>query len=147
MTLAVPYLTQLNSHNPKSFMELLTASLITHVEECQIIDSRFDTSPWGSGINVTHSSDVSISNCEIARNALNGIRAADSRNMIIAGNLLEGNDGSGILFDRFVEGSDLLDIQDNTSHYNGEYGIILGHVIDGIVRNNILAGNGKGDKY
>ncbi len=120
--------------------------LITHVEGCQITDSRFDTSPWGNGIDVTHSSDVSISNCEAARNALNGIRTADSRHINISGNLLEGNDGSGVLFERLAKGSDAIDVQENTSHYNGEYGIMIGHVTKGKVRNNTLEGNGQGDE-
>ena len=119
--------------------------LITHVEDCQIEDSRFDTSPWGSGIDVVNCTGISISNCEAARNALNGIRVVDSRDIHITGNLLEGNDGSGILFGSFVTGCKVIDVQDNTSHYNGKYGIYSGQITDGTVRNNIRTGNGKGD--
>jgi parallel beta-helix repeat protein len=118
---------------------------ITHVEGCQIIDSRFDTSPWGNGIHVTYCSDVLISNCEAARNALNGINLVDSRNVTITGNLLEGNDGCGILFNSLVGGSDHIDVQNNISQNNRKYGIMTGQVHKGKVQNNILRSNGKGD--
>ena len=39
-----------------------------------------------------------------------------------------------------------IDVQGNTSHYNGEYGIMIGHFTKGKVRNNILEGNGQGDE-
>jgi parallel beta-helix repeat protein len=119
--------------------------LLTHVEGCQIIDSRFDTSPWGNGIEMTYSSDISISNCEAARNSLNGIRSADCDNVRISGTLAEGNDGCGILFEPVVEGNRSIDVQDNLSHYNGQFGILIGHVREGTVRKNILTGNGLGD--
>jgi parallel beta-helix repeat protein len=119
--------------------------LLTHVKECEVLDSRFDTSPWGNGIHATYSSDVSISNCEAARNALNGIMIVDSKNVTIAQNLLEGNDGSGIIFNNLVESCDNVVVQENTSHYNGEYGLKMGKVSEFKIQNNIYEGNGRGD--
>jgi len=119
--------------------------LLSHVEDCQIIDSRFDTSPWGNGIDLSNSSDISVSNCEMARNALNGIKIADCSNIKITGNLSEGNDCNGIVFEALVDGSNIIDVQGNLSHYNGMNGILIEHVIKGTVRKNILTGNGQGD--
>lgn len=120
--------------------------LLTHVRGCQIIDSRFDTSIWGTGIELTYSSDISVSNCEAARNCLNGIRVADCSNVSISGSLAEGNGGCGIICEPVVDGNRRIVVIDNLSHYNGKDGIMIDHAIEGTVRNNILTGNGQANE-
>jgi parallel beta-helix repeat protein len=124
---------------------LLHNVFITRVEQCNISNSRFDTSPWGSGIVATHSDDIIISDSELARNALHGIRMVDCRNISIDANLLEGNDGNGLLIDHIVDGSAVVTVRDNIARYNGNYGIVLDHVKEGTLAKNALVGNGQGD--
>lgn len=119
---------------------------ITHSDDCKVIDSRFDTSPWGSGINFIQSNGISISNCEIARNSLHGIRIADCKDVRIIGNLVEGNDGSGINTESFYSGSDSVIISENISRNNGQSGIKINNVRGGEVVKNKLSDNGKGNK-
>jgi parallel beta-helix repeat protein len=92
---------------------------LTRVIGAEVRDSRFDDSSWGSGIDVTFSRDVTISNNEAARNTLYGVRVGDSENVTIRGNMLEGNDAGGTRFDRLFDGSRNLVERDNVSRNNG----------------------------
>ncbi len=73
--------------------------LLLHVSDCEIRNSRFDTSPWGSGINLSFSRNVVITGNEAARNALFGIYSSKNENILITDNLVEGNDRNGIFQD------------------------------------------------
>jgi parallel beta-helix repeat protein len=118
---------------------------ITHSDDCMITDSRFDTSPFGSGINFIQSDGISVSNCEIARNSLNGIGLADCRNIKISGNLIEGNDGSGITAEPFFSGDYSVVVSDNISRNNGKSGIKINKATGGSLVNNRLTDNGNGN--
>lgn len=118
---------------------------ITYSSDCTITDSRFDTSPFGSGINFIQSDGISVSNCEMARNSLHGIGLADCRNIKISGNLIEGNDGSGIIAEPFFSGSYSVAISENVSRNNGKSGIKINKATGGSLLNNRLADNGNGD--
>jgi hypothetical protein len=117
--------------------------LITHTIGCGVRDSRFDTSPWGSGIEVSRSRDVTVAGDEAARNALHGIHAADSRNVRVMDNLVEGNDGSGIAFDALMDGCREVQISGNLSRNNGGSGIKMNQTSDGWVTNNSVLDNGN----
>ncbi|MCG7851547.1 MAG: right-handed parallel beta-helix repeat-containing protein, partial [Methanosarcinaceae archaeon] len=119
---------------------------LTHVKGCEVHDSRFDTSPWGNGIDITFSSDILVSNCEFARNSLNGIKCADCNNSRILRNLVEGNDKDGIVFELLSEGSSDIEVSGNISQYNGNYGVLINSVKTGTLINNSLIGNGRADK-
>ncbi len=93
---------------------------LTRVIGGEVRDSRFDDSSWGSGIDVTFSRDITISNNEAARNALYGVRMGDSENVTVRGNLLEGNDAGGAGFDRLFDASRNVVAQGNVSRNNGE---------------------------
>lgn len=117
--------------------------LISRVTGCDVRDSRLDTSPWGSGLNVSHSRDVTVSNSEAARNRLYGIRTTESENVRVAGNLVEGNDKGGIVFDVLMDGSRDVEVIENLSQNNGGYGIEVSGVIEPSVRDNITRQNAR----
>lgn len=94
--------------------------LLSHVSDGEIRNSRFDASPWGNGIDVTFCRNISITENEAARNALSGIRCTESENIRITGNLVEGNDGSGITLDTMTDGSKNVEIGNNLSQNNGQ---------------------------
>jgi parallel beta-helix repeat protein len=68
----------------------LKLSSVSHVE---ISGSRLADSLCGGGSQILLSSDVTISNCELTRNASDGIHLLASRGVTIKGCLLEGNEG------------------------------------------------------
>ncbi|MEX0928947.1 MAG: right-handed parallel beta-helix repeat-containing protein, partial [Balneolales bacterium] len=115
--------------------------IITRVTGCEVRDSRLDTSPWGSGIDISHSRNVTVTNSEAARNRLSGIRVTESNNTRIAGNLTEGNGWGGIVFDALMEGSDNIEILENLSRNNGGYGIDTAGIVYGTRKNNTLKDN------
>jgi parallel beta-helix repeat protein len=97
--------------------------LLTHCSNVTIKDSRMATSPLGTGISLEHCSDVTITNCEINRNGFFGIMVAESRNISITNNLIEGNDRSGILVEFQQNGCDKVSLTNNLIHYNNGYGV------------------------
>jgi parallel beta-helix repeat protein len=92
--------------------------LLTHVSDGEIRNSRFDTSPWGNGIDMTFCRNISVVGNEVARNALSGIRCAESEDISITGNLVEGNDLNGIGLDVLMDGSKNMEIRDNLLQNN-----------------------------
>jgi parallel beta-helix repeat protein len=115
---------------------------LTHITEIKITNSRFDTSPFGSGIDLTLSSNAIINSNEAGRNKLQGIRVADCKNVQIDRNITEGNDKNGILVDVLMDVSAHIGVKNNFSHNNGERGIAV-KAIDGTIANNTLADNGQ----
>jgi len=116
--------------------------LLARSSKCEVRGSRFDTSLWGSGIDVSHCQDVSLHNNEAARNALHGIRATESTNVCVTGNLVEGNDGSGILLDALMDGCRGTEVRANLARNNGGYGIDVVHHGEGVVVDNTAKDNG-----
>jgi len=102
---------------------LLHNLLLTHCEEINVKDCRLDTSPQGSGIALDHSKNVQIINCEIARNGYYGVLVAESKNISLKGNLIEGNDRSGIMLEFLSKGSEDITIQSNLIHFNNGEGV------------------------
>ena len=70
--------------------------MMNHVARVAISGSRFDDSMWGHGVAVIFGREVTIQNCEIARNQIHGVMVAESRNVTVEDCLTEGNGGSGI---------------------------------------------------
>jgi parallel beta-helix repeat protein len=97
--------------------------LLTHCRNVTIKDSRMATSPLGTGITLEHCTDVSVTNCEVARNGFFGIMVAESKNISITNNLIEGNDRSGILVEFLQNGCDKVSLMNNLIHYNNGYGV------------------------
>ena len=117
--------------------------LLSHVTGCRISDSRLDTSPWGSGLELSFGSDMTITNNETARNARNGIHMTESREVRICGNLAEGNDRDGIAAVALADGCREFEISGNLSRNNGDHGIEVDHAIGGLVEDNSVFNNGN----
>jgi parallel beta-helix repeat protein len=116
--------------------------LVSHVQDCRITGSRMDTSPWGNGISVTQSKDITILNNELARNKLNGIYIADSYHVSAVHNLTEGNDRHGILLSKQATGCSNVNLKNNQSHYNGQKGINVTGAKEVVMTGNIIDNNG-----
>ncbi|GHT18314.1 hypothetical protein AGMMS4957_00370 [Bacteroidia bacterium] len=114
---------------------------LSHVNNCEVQNSRFDTSPWGNGINLTFARDVIITGNEAARNQLSGIRCTESENVQVINNLTEGNDASGISFDTQMDGLRKITVKDNLSQNNGAYGIYIGKAEEALVEGNTTVAN------
>jgi hypothetical protein len=93
--------------------------LLMHVSDCEIRNSRFDTSPWGSGMDLLFCKNIVVTGNEAARNALSGIRCSESENVRITGNLFEGNDRNGITLESITNDSKNIEINNNLSQNNG----------------------------
>jgi parallel beta-helix repeat protein len=117
--------------------------LVTHSSGITIKDSRMDTSPYGSGIALSACRDGVISNCEIARNGYYGITISECSKIEISGNLVEGNDRSGVMAEFLYRGSDNITMKNNTIWYNNGFGIESYAVNKITAENNKLEGNGK----
>jgi len=117
--------------------------LLNHVAGCRISDNRLDTSPWGSGLELSFGGDVTITNNETARNARNGIHVTESHGVRICGNLAEGNDRDGIAAVALMEGCREVEISGNLSRNNGKHGVEVDHAVGGLVRDNLVLDNGS----
>jgi parallel beta-helix repeat protein len=97
--------------------------LLTHCDRVTVTNSRLGTSPFGSGISLAHCKNVNISTNEIARNAYYGVQIAESSDINVSGNLLEGNDRSGIMVEFLSMGSSSITVSNNRIQYNGAFGL------------------------
>ena len=97
--------------------------LLTHCDNITVTNSRLGTSPFGSGISLAQCRNGKITNNEIARNAYYGVQVAESRDIIISGNLLEGNDRSGVMIEYLSQGSAGITVMNNQIQFNGAYGL------------------------
>jgi hypothetical protein len=115
---------------------------LTRIREGKITNSRFDDSPWGSGIDLAMSRNIFISGNETARNRLQGIRCADCNNVSIGNCLSEGNDGNGFLADVLLDGNKSISVHDNLSRNNGMQGISV-DAADKKIIHNVSVDNGR----
>jgi parallel beta-helix repeat protein len=97
--------------------------LLTHCSSLEIKGSRFSTSAFGCGIALEHCQDVSVTSCEVARNAYYGILVTESKNVSITNNLIEANDRTGVMIEFLQNGSDKISVSDNLIHFNNGYGV------------------------
>ena len=116
---------------------------LTHIDGVEISGSRFDDSPWGSGIDVSFGANVKISDCEMSRNKLSGVRCTESSQIEIAKSLAEGNDENGITLDALMDGNKKITIRGNVLQYNKNEGVFLDQCEIGIRENNKEEGNGN----
>ena len=123
--------------------KLLHNLLLTHCSGITIQDSRFDTSPYGSGIALNKSRDVTINDCEIARNGYYGVLVTECSNISIRGNMIEANDRSGVMVEFLYYGSENLTISNNLIHYNNGYAVESYAARKSKIESNTYAGNGN----
>ncbi len=94
---------------------------MNHVAHVAISGSRFADSMWGHGIAVIFGHDVTIRDCEITRNALDGVMIAESQKVTVEACLAEGSGGAGIAQETWMEPNRDVLVRNN------------------ILRNNVLA--------
>jgi parallel beta-helix repeat protein len=97
--------------------------LLTHGGNILVEDSRLDTSPYGSGIAIDQCNDVRILRNEVARNAYFGVLVAESDNVTISENFIEGNDRSGVMVEFQYRGSSGVTVSNNQIQFNDGYGV------------------------
>ena len=97
--------------------------LLTHCSDIRVEDSRLDTSPYGSGIALEKCRSARINRNEIARNAYYGVLIAESQDISLAQNFVEGNDRSGIMVEFQHRGSKNITATNNQIQFNDGYGI------------------------
>jgi parallel beta-helix repeat protein len=112
----------------------------------EVTGNRLDDSPWGDGLNVTDSSDMTITGNEAARNHGSGLRLSDTRGVHVRGNVAEANDYDGVLLDALFEGDRNLEVVENAANHNGLHGIEIVRAVEGVVQANKVAGNGPGEQ-
>ena len=96
----------------------------------------------GCGIVINYCSEVTVNNCETARNGWYGILVSESKNISLTGNLVEGNDAEGIMFQFLFNGSENISLTGNLIHYNQGYGIASYASKNISSSHNSFAGNG-----
>ena len=97
--------------------------LLTHCVDVIVRNSRLDTSPHGSGIALNNCKNAKVLACEIARNAFYGLSVTECSGALIDGNLIEGNDRSGVMVEYLYDSSENIEISNNLIHYNGGFGL------------------------
>lgn len=117
--------------------------LITHSVGIHVKDSRLDTSPYGSGLALGHCRDAVVANCEIARNAWYGVLISESAGVSVQGNLIEGNDRSGVIAEFLSKGSENVKVSNNIIQYNNGLGLESYAGKNIISTGNKYAGNGN----
>jgi parallel beta-helix repeat protein len=103
------------------------------------------TSPSGSGIMLANCNEAVIHNNEIGRNAHYGVQIAESKNIAVTGNLLEGNDRSGVIIELLSSGSANISVNHNKIRYNAGYGLEAYSVRDLRTTGNSYAQNKSGE--
>ncbi len=131
-----------NGMNVPSGARQLHNLLLGHCSAVSITNCRLDTSPLGCGIAMANCSDVTINNCETARNGWYGILISESKNISITGNLIEANDADGIMVQYLYAGSENIRIGNNLIHYNDGFGIASYAAKNVTSSKNKYAGNG-----
>lgn len=120
--------------------------LITRCSDVVVDGCRLVNSPHGSGLAIANCRNISITNCEIARNAWYGLLITESKEVMIEGNLIEANDRSGIMAEFLYNGSSDILLKNNIVHYNNGYGIESYAAKNIVLNNNTLTGNRSGEE-
>lgn len=116
--------------------------LLSHCSSIIIRDSRLDTSPNGSGIYLHDCNAATVNSNELARNALNGISVSECADVRISGNLIEGNDESGVWVPYLYQGTRKMVLSGNRIRFNGGYALQATHTADLRLTRNTWTGNG-----
>lgn len=91
---------------------------MNHVSRVAISGSRFADAMWGHGVAVIFGNDITICDCELTRNALDGVMIAESRQVMVDGCLAEGNGGAGIAQETWMEPNRNVGVKDNILRNN-----------------------------
>jgi len=91
---------------------------LVHVSRVNVTGSRLCDSMLGNGIALSFGHEVAIRDCEIARNALDGVRIAESRKLTVEASLAEGNGGAGVVEHTWMEPNQEVVLRNNTLRNN-----------------------------
>jgi len=91
---------------------------LNHAKSVTITGSRLCDSMFGSGVAVSFGQDVDIRDCEIARNALDGVCIAESNKVTVEASIAEGNGGAGIAQPTWMEPSHAVFLRNNVLRNN-----------------------------
>lgn len=91
---------------------------LNHVSHVTISSTRLTDSMWGHGVEVTFGQDVTITDCELARNHAHGAMIAESHQVTVTGCLAEGNSGSGIAQETWMDANTAVVLRDNIIRNN-----------------------------
>lgn len=91
---------------------------MNHVSRIAISGSRFADSMWGHGVAVIFGQDVSMRDCELTRNQLDGVMIAESRQVTVEGCLAEGNGGAGIAQETWMDTNQGVEARNNVLRNN-----------------------------
>jgi len=117
---------------------------VTRSRDVEVSGCRLDGSPQGSGLALDHCRGVVVRGCEVARNARDGILAAESSDLTVDGCLIEGNDRNGITLEYLHAGSSAVTVTNNRMQYNAGTGLWASAVRGLVARGNRYEGNGGG---
>jgi parallel beta-helix repeat protein len=120
--------------------------LITRSSDVAVTGCRMVNSPHGSGLAIAHSKNVTVTNCEIARNAWYGLLITESSGITVKGNLIEANDRSGIIAEYLSKGSVDVAIDENIIQYNNGCAIESYFAKNIKTYGNMLTGNREPDQ-
>jgi parallel beta-helix repeat protein len=91
---------------------------LNHVSHVTVTGSRLADCMWGSGIFLSFGQDVTIRECELTRNQIDGITIAESSQITVDSCLAEGNSGRGIVQQAWMEPNRLVVLRNNTERNN-----------------------------
>nr|MBI1229691.1 DUF1565 domain-containing protein [Cytophagales bacterium] len=98
---------------------------LIHVRGAVVENSRFSSSPWGSGLYISHSGAIQIANNEFSRNRRHGVQLLACENTTVENNLFEGNDGHGLFATSRRSEPVSAEIRNNLLRNNGGAGLRL----------------------
>lgn len=91
---------------------------MNHIAHVAITGSRFDDSLWGHGVAIIFGRDVTIRDCEIARNQVDGVMIAESSQITVEGCLAEGCGGAGIAQETWMDPNRGVTLRNNILRNN-----------------------------
>ncbi|SJN46664.1 alginate lyase family protein [Sphingobacterium sp. JB170] len=112
-----------NGANMVPGVHLLHNLHLSHCSAVEVRGCRLDTSPQGSGLAISHSDQVAVTDCEIARNGYYGVLITESNNISLRSSLIEANNRSGVMAEFLFRGSQNISIKNNQIQYNNGNGV------------------------
>jgi hypothetical protein len=91
---------------------------LDHVSKAAISGSRLSDCMFGCGVAISFGQDISIRDCELARNGLDGVRIAESRQVTVEACLAEGNSATGIGQQTWMDANQGVVLRNNTLRNN-----------------------------
>jgi hypothetical protein len=93
---------------------------LTHISNVSITGSRLADSFQGCGLAIAFGQTVTIQDCEVARNKLDGVNLTDCQLVTVEGCLLEGNGGKAVGEPAWANQSSHIKSNNNVLRNNGD---------------------------